>query len=154
MIRLGVVIWMVMMGLALSWGCHRKAAPLSFPSDLNIDWGSGGGGTGLWQGYTLHPDGKIYQWLGRLPKKEEKFLAQLDSTQQQVLWHYIQDSLLMQQEVKLPGNFSRRLEITALGKRNVLIWDESQSENQKLNQFYRLCSDLLNRPNATQGVQE
>lgn len=154
MFRLGLVMGMVFLGLIFSWGCHRKAAPFDFPSDLEIAWGSGGGGTGLWQGYTLHSDGKLYEWLGRVPRRDEKFLCQLDSAQYLPLWKFIRDSLLMKQEVLMPGNFSRRLEITTYGKKNILIWDESQIENQKLNDFYRLCSGVLDQYKSTQGVHK
>lgn len=96
-----------------------------------VVFGSGGGFTGLWTGYSIELDGSVYTWSGTDPDSSaKKFLKKLPPEDISSLDSILATSLPV---VNDPGNFSYLIQYR---KSEPVIWNTQTSEENKLTELY------------------
>ena len=121
---IGIVLIVAMLGP----GCagRQKAmepeAAAPAPEDFTIRFGQGGGFSGLWQGYTIRPDGTVWQWSGAVAGRDEEPAGQLSVAQMDALWQRVEASDFFDQDTRVVGNMTAFIEVQAGGRTHRGSW--------------------------------
>ncbi len=99
-----------------------KANDSPVPTDFRLAISEGGGIAGIWQGYIIHADGKIYRWRGRIAGADSQLVGRLSRETLQAIWHRIQSENLFSIQLQKPGNLTRKMAITANQRTHRLSW--------------------------------
>ncbi|MCK4306419.1 MAG: hypothetical protein KAY24_19410 [Candidatus Eisenbacteria sp.] len=102
-------------------GKSRSSAG-ALPTDLTIVFGEGGGFTGLWEGYTIQPDGNVLHWRGPVAEQDPQQVGRLSETDRRDLWAKIRQQDFFAQESREPGELTRFFRVTADGKTHQIQW--------------------------------
>ncbi len=115
------------------------------PSDLVIEFGEGGGVTGLWSGFTLQADGNVEEWSGRAAGENRTQKGRLSSSAVKEIWERLQKLELL--TLSLPptrGNMTRILTVRAQGSLREFVWAPgTEGAHTRLEEFNRLCARLI-----------
>jgi hypothetical protein len=113
-------------------------------TEYQISWGSGGGVTGKWNGYTINSKTKeLTKWSGMIQEKNPEHLKKMCTSKLKTIYQEIEKSGVTTTIYQEPGNMSRYIKITTPGFTNTIIWNYNLQSDlaTKLNKFY----DFLNK---------
>ena len=113
----------------------------TYPKDLVIEIGSGGGFTGLWSGYSLLADGAVISWKGKKQGDNPKEYQKLNEEKVQKIWNLIESSKAFEIKYQEPGNLSKSLRISAGGKQNFILFDDSAGE-LKVSEYAKIYESI------------
>lgn len=85
----------------------------SLPDSLSVIFGQGGGFAGLWNGYTVQPDGLVLKWQGYVAENNAQAYGRLDTAGMQTLWHALSEADIMHAESQPIGNVTAYVRVTA-----------------------------------------
>ena len=101
----------------------------AIPDSLTISFGSGGGFTGNWEGYSIYSSGKIEEWKGRWfldkPSTRENVLTKEDVAH---IWDMVEASDFFTTTYNETGNFTAILKVTHPGFEKTAKWMPSSPE--------------------------
>ncbi len=129
------MLMLFILGDLLYLSCLSVRGKKDYPEDLKISFGSGGGSSGEWSGWTIDSIGNVYSWKGGVQEENTKLIYSLNKRIMENLWKEIADSNLMDIKYGKPGNFSKYIKIKANGKTNTILWNPHSNDNiiNKLN---------------------
>ncbi len=124
MAKLVLLTFILLPVLACSTDSNRQAPQVKtdIPVDLQIEFGEGGGFTGLWQGHTIAADGSITRWTGAAGEKKEDTLGTLSPETLAEIWQNIQNSLSPRTSSGQPGNMTRYIRVRADSAEFTVQW--------------------------------
>ena len=136
----------------LAFACSKTKKPAGsnsqdIPADLQIQFGEGGGFTGMWQGYTIQADGTVSTWQGRTVGDKPEVIGKLSSEQLQALWREVQSADFFAQSLSETGNMTAILQVTANKKQHVVKWPAASAQAlpqaASLQQLQSFCQKLV-----------
>lgn len=92
------------------------------PGDLRVSWGSGGGITGRWSGYTIEADGRLMAWQGQLALENPTPAGQVPADSLRAIWKAVSDMHFFDVERTEPANMTSVLEVVAEGRTHRVTW--------------------------------
>jgi hypothetical protein len=119
---------------------QTSQAPL--PSDLTITFGEGGGITGLWEGFTVRPDGAVLRWRGRAPDTDPEPAGHLPEGMRRALWAEIRRLDFFNDQSSEVGDLTRFVQVTADNKSHRVQWIPRMGHAQEghvLTMLYKQC---------------
>jgi hypothetical protein len=119
-------------------------APL--PSDLTITFGEGGGVTGMWEGFTIHPDGAVLRWHGREPGADPQQAGRLPETTRRALWTEIGRMDFFNNQSSEAGDLTRFVQVIADKKSHRVQWVPQMGHAQEghvLTVLYKHCQAMV-----------
>jgi hypothetical protein len=126
-------------------GC--KSVNVEIPKNYNILIGSGGGSTGLWEGYIIQSDTQILSWKGRKAGDNPTFLKNYTNEFPKKIWEIVQKDSLSNVKYQNPGNLSYIIKISVNDSINTIIWDPFLKNDtiNKLNASYEKILKLISK---------
>lgn len=118
---LGILLIVAVLGP----GCQPSARPEAAaptPEDFTLRFGQGGGFSGLWQGYTIRPDGGVTQWNGPAAGANEEPAGRLSRAQMDSLWQRVEAAGFFSQDTREVGNMTAFIEVQAEGRTHRASW--------------------------------
>ena len=92
------------------------------PENFRVVFGQGGGFAGLWEGFTVQPDGSVLEWQGRYQEDGAKPSGQLDAEQIGLLWQCVEEHDFFTQEQDDRGNMTGHIRIFANADTHQVFW--------------------------------
>jgi hypothetical protein len=141
--------------LVLVLACHPNPSEsdTKTPEDFGLTFGSGGGVTGRWQGFTLEPDGDLVRWQGSMAGANEQPAGTLTGEQRAALWRAIQGAKFFEHNQDERGNMTRRISVTASQKTHHAYWPMGSTGPgiHDLDRLFETCERIASetRPPAT-----
>ncbi|MGH7600865.1 MAG: hypothetical protein ACREOI_31290 [bacterium] len=121
--------------------CHTASRDQNSPAkDFTIIFGSGGGFTGMAEGYIIHSDGKIEKWSGlyfRRDKLEISGMAQPATLQP--LWQMFEAKTFSQWSHQRTGNMTTQVWCISGSDTTVVSWpglEPGKDVPQAIQDFY------------------
>ena len=134
---------LISLSCAGSNGEYHQPSSLTPPEDLKIEFSERVGVAGQWSGYTINSSGTVTEWSGVGPDRKELARPRLTSGALQGIWDMATKSRVFDQDEMFGnGNPSRRLVVTARGRRYSYAWTPPVGElslSGSLNSFFDYC---------------
>lgn len=125
------------------------------PGDFRLLIGKGGGFTGQWRGFTVHPDGEIWAWSGLGIPADSTHTGTLSRAELDSVWSDVLSSGLLDRVTEGAGNLSARIEVSGGPNTRTLTWASglrSDAPDSPEERFYlRIERFLLERLDDTRG---
>lgn len=154
---IGCLVWLMATGLP---GCmrnqqqHAATAVEPIPEDLQVTFGSGGGFTGMWRGFTISSDGTLYSWEGRAPGENQKAVGKVSAVQLDQLWQRIRQANFFDQEIDQAGNMTTIFRVRANRQEHRVAWPLGNASKTRvsdsLRQLHDFCQQLVEQAGAQQ----
>ena len=139
--------------LFIAVGCQLHAKPTSSESSqaFILTLSKGGGFSGLTQGYTLHPNGRIERWQ-QFPLRDRTITASRDIDPKRVadFQQKLEASGILGMTLQATGNITTRVQYEIDQEQHTWSWaddSDSRTEPAALREWYRLvwnfCSQLF-----------
>ncbi len=135
--------------LLLAGGCSRSPDPKSaaaLPSDFTVVFGVGGGAIGLWEGYTVQPDGALLSWRGAFAELNPAPAGQLDPAVLRSIWEEVGKANFFENKVRDHGEYEHFIRVTAGGKTHEASWvpmTRTDDELKALTTLYKCLQDAV-----------
>ena len=135
--------------LILSSCSQTQKSPVNeaqVPSDFGIVFGEGGGFAGLWQGYTIKPDGTVLGWQGRVAEQNPRVIGKLSRAQQLALWQQVQGLDYFTLDSQERSNMTAFMRVTAKGNTHAVSWLAGSKESgiaSSLQKIYGFCHETV-----------
>ena len=135
--------------ILLPGACSRSPDPkpaAAPPSDLTVVFGVGSGAIGLWEGYTIQPDGALLSWRGAFAELNPSAAGQLDQTALRTIWNEVRTAGFFEQKVRDHGEYEHFIRVTAEGKTHEVSWvpmTRSDDEMSALAKLYKSLKDAV-----------
>lgn len=111
-------------GQSAPGGESSPTAETAPPPPYRLQFGEGGGFTGLWGGYTVEPDGVVLQWRGRGPgDAESDTLGVLSAEGRRLIWDELEAAGFFAATSDERGNMSRFIRVEAAADTHQLFWN-------------------------------
>ena len=129
------VVWMAVI-IAAGISCSKTNKQASsfaqeVPDDFSIQFGEGGGFTGMWQGYTIKANGDILSWQGRTYGENPESVGTLSQEDVQTIWREVQQASFFSQTLSETGNMTAIMRVTANDKRHEVSWAATAAQAQQ-----------------------
>ena len=113
---------------------------------IKIIIGSGGGASGLQNGYTIDSTGNLYSWKGRIMEENLKHIGSISKDTLSNIWELIQTNKLMELEYQFPHNNSIFIKIESINKKNYIVWnpDEKNDTTKLTNEVFNEIKSIIN----------
>ena len=139
-----IIIFFTIIPLVLLISCSKNCAHKKV---LGISISSGGGFTGIWEGYEITNDSQVYKLTGpeKEPGKEE--LVKISEEDFKEVINVIRENRLYKLEYSNPGNMSRKILIRKSNSEYFWVWDVSDNSEKasKLNNVYNFINTLIEK---------
>lgn len=133
-------------------GCSNKDAAKNSPvmPGYTITYGSGGGVTGLYDGYYIDSTGTVSSWSGRtFATSERKTLGRLTEKEISEMTSAITDNHLLDISHRQNGNITTYFVFRKTGgEQTTISWPGSEPDkkiSEELNSFYKKFLSIINR---------
>jgi hypothetical protein len=134
------VIWLV----AILMGCGGSSSNRELPTELEISFGQGGGVTGIWRGYTLDPEGTLFEWEGPSPREKRAEAGIVGERGRLAMWKAICRSGILELGTDERSNMTRTIRVVADGSVHEAYWPLSIRTNPtNLDPLYEELSTLV-----------
>lgn len=149
MVRLLTLIGLLCFSLACNR--HSNDPTGTVPADFELVFGSGGGITGLWQGFTLQADGRLLRWNGPMAGANETVAGSVSMDDRRALWNEIEAAKFFEETKDERGNMTRRISVTANEKTHHVYWPMvvGTQETQPLDRLYERCEETASRASTS-----
>ena len=115
------------------------------PENLEIQFGSGGGFTGLWTGYTIRGDGTVLKWQGRAAGQNAQKRKEISREAVHELWSALQANSFQTLSTSEEGNMTLFIRIQTKDVDKSISWPQSASSTryQLENKLFKACEELV-----------
>ena len=112
-------------------GSKESDGESKVPADFQLEFGSGGGFTGRWEGHTVGANGVVTGW-SRDPggEKVPRELGTLPAGELTSLWKSIREHGFFDLDPGEPGNYSRMIRVTADGTTHEVTWTPAMGQQE------------------------
>lgn len=116
----------------------------SISSDFKVVFGSGGGFTGLYNGYTIKKDGSVFKWGGRFVEENPHKIGVIKKKKIVTIMKKIREIDFFNMDLEKVGNMNRIIVVNENGKKHRINWPVNQ-ENQNVVELYELCMNTVRK---------
>jgi len=117
----------------------------SFPADLKIVFGEGGGFSGLWSGYAIHTGDTVFQWKGKSFGENPVFAGTLPHDSLEALWQVMRELRLLECPSNvIRANYVQALAVTADSSEHMFAWEPSMSADSTMASAIEFRARCLN----------
>ena len=113
-------------------------------SDFNVIFGSGGGFTGLYNGYTIKNDGSVFKWGGKLVEEDAEKIGNISAEERNTVAEKIREIDFFNINFDKIGNMNKIIVITEQGKKHKVNWPVNEG-NPSIVEFYELCMSIIQK---------
>ena len=116
------------------------------PKDFRLTIGTFGGITGLWEGFTIQNDFKVYHWKGNFKNENSKLIAEFNSEIILKIIEMAKEKNFIGMTKEKPGNLSRLLEFDLNGEKSIAIWEYPSFNNKSdIDDFFEYVMELIEK---------
>lgn len=124
-----------------------KVVHVPLPEKLEIQFGAGGGMTGMWTGYSIQRNGVVEKWQGRTAGSNPTEVGKLSEEELQNLWNALQADSIYAQSTSEAGNMTSFIHIKSDDNEHSIRWPQGANAESFLveNKLLKACESLIQK---------
>jgi len=129
--------------LAVVIGCGGSDDAPPRPDSLQVSFGQGGGVTGHWRGFTIHPDGSLDEWGAPGAEDDTVQVGIVREPGREAMWKAIQRSGFLETTSDERANMTRTIQVVVDGAVHRAWWPLTIRGGSELDPLYEELHALV-----------